>query len=131
MADLITIAEAKAHLRIDGTGDDAWLAIFIPVVSEAVALWLKRPSRLYEPMLDADGLPILDSAGDPIPMEDSDGDPTVRAVVKAAAMVELATMYRWREGEGENVVPSDAGYGYSLSKGATALLAPLRKSTIA
>jgi hypothetical protein len=29
------------------------------------------------------------------------------------------------------LVPSDAGYGYVLNKASTALLAPLRKSTVA
>lgn len=131
MLDLVTAAEAKSHLRIDSTADDVWLAIFIPAISEAVALWLKDSWRLYEPELDAGGDPILDSAGDPIPSEDSNGL-VVRWVVKAAVLIELGNVYRFREGEGtDNAVPDAAGHGYVLNKASTALLAPLRKSTLA
>jgi hypothetical protein len=135
MRDLVTMAEAKHHLRIDdydssGSPDDPWLQIFIPAVSEAVATWLKHEWRLYVAEVDSYGT-VVDSSGDPVPALDSNGDPTPRPVVKAAVLVELASQYRFREGEGENVVPQDAGHGYILSKGATALLAGLRKSTVA
>lgn len=137
MPDLITIAEARAHLRIDdvdsdGGPDDPWLAVMIPAVSEAVLLWLKDSWRAYEPELDSDGNPILDSDGDPYPMTDSNGDDVVRWTVKAACLIELASLYRYREGEGkDNVVPGDAGHGYVLNKTSTALLTPLRKPTAA
>jgi hypothetical protein len=85
MTDLVTIDEARQHLRLDsdsnGGADDLWLATFIPAVSEAVANWLKDPWRLYLPELDSDGEPMLDSAGDQIPAVDSAGDMTVRYVV--------------------------------------------------
>jgi hypothetical protein len=65
-----------------------------------------------------------------VPAVDSNGY-TVRAVVKGAVLIELANVYRNREGEGkENVVPDAAGWGYVLNKASTAMLAPLRKSTI-
>lgn len=133
MADLITSAEAKSHLRLDtGTADDAWLAIFIPAISQAVLLWLKDEWRAYVPELDADGEPIEDSAGDEVPLLDSNGEMTPRPVVKAAVLIELASVYRFREGDGtDNTVPADAGHGYVLNKASTALLAPLRKSTVA
>jgi hypothetical protein len=86
---------------------------------------------LYVPSIDSAGDIILDSAGDPIPALDSSGNPTARPVVRAATLVELGSQFRFREGEGENVVAADAGHGYVLSKGATALLAGLRKSTVA
>lgn len=137
MADLVTIEEARTHLRIDdvdsfGGPDDAWLAIFIPAISESVLNWLKVPVRAYVPEVDSEGLPVLDSDGDPVPALDSNGDEIVRWSVKAAVLVELASQYRYREGEGkDNVVTPDAGYGYTLNKAATAILAPLRKSTLA
>jgi hypothetical protein len=137
MLDLVSVAEARAHLRLDdvnsgGGPDDAWLAIFIPAISEAVATWLKDEWRLYVPSVDSAGDIIVDSAGDPIPALDTSGNPTARPVVRAATLVELGSQFRFREGEGtDNVVPSDAGHGYVLSKGATALLAGLRKSTVA
>jgi hypothetical protein len=135
MLELVTKAEARAQLRLDDVGsaggpDDVWLDVFIPSVSEAVRSWLKVDERLYLPQRDSAGDIMRDSAGDPIPQEDSNG-PIVNPSVRAAVLIELASQFRFREGEGENVVPADAGHGYVLSKGATALLAGLRKSTVA
>lgn len=136
MPDLITKAEAYDHLRIDndsdGSADDAWLDVMIPAVSDAIAMWLKVEARLYVPELDSDGAVVFDSDDEPVPQLDSSGSPTVRPAVRAAALIELASQYRFREGEGkDNVVPADAGHGYVLNKASTALLAPLRRSTVA
>jgi hypothetical protein len=137
MTDLVTLAEARAHLRIDdvdsdGSPDDLWLSIFIPAISEAVANWLKDDWRLWIPAEDSNGDIVVDSNDDPVPALGSDGDPTPKWVVKAAVLVELASQYRFREGEGkDNVVASDAGHGYILNKASTALLSGLRKSTVA
>lgn len=131
MIELVTIEEARAQLRIDdvdsnGGPDDLWLAIWMPAISEAVANWLKDSWRLYVPEVDSGGV-VVDSSGDPVPAIPL----VVRPVVKGAVLLELSSMYRFREGEGDNVVPSDAGYGYSLNKASTSLLASLRKSTVA
>lgn len=132
MADLITIDEARDHLRLDEGPDDTWLAVWIPVVSQAVALWLKDSWRMYTPLLDSDWLPVLDSDGNPVPVLDSDGDPVVAPVVRGACLLELSSLYRFREGEGkDNTVPSDAGHGYVLNKASTALLTSLRRPTVA
>jgi hypothetical protein len=131
VTELVTAAEARAHLRLDtapaGTPDDLWLAVFIPAISEAVLGWLKDEWRAYVPEEDSSGV-IVDSAGDPVPAV-----PLVaKFSVKAAVLLELGNAFRNREGEGtDNVVPSDAGWGYTLNKASTALLAPLRKSTLA
>lgn len=129
--DLVTLQEAYEHLRLDydsnGSSDDAWLTVFIAAISEAVSAWLKVDSRLYVPEVDSSGEPLLDSAGDPIPAYPL----VVRPVVKAAVLIELGSVYRFREGEGvDNVVPDAAGWGYVLNKTSTALLTPLRKSTV-
>lgn len=128
--ELVTSAEAIQHLRLDQTADLPWLAIFIPAISEAVASWLKDEWRLYVPEMDSGGI-VVDSSGDPVPFVDSNGY-TVRPIVKAALLIELGSVYRYREGEGkDNVVPDAAGYGYTLNKASTAMLAGLRKSTVA
>lgn len=129
--DLVTLQEAYEHLRLDydsnGSSDDAWLTVFIAAISEAVSAWLKVDARLYVPEVDSSGAPLLDSAGDPIPALPL----VVRPIVKAAVLVELGSQYRFREGEGvDNVVPDAAGWGYVLNKTSTALLTPLRKSTV-
>jgi len=131
VTELVTKAEAYAQLRIDDTAHDAWLAVWIPAVSQAVLNWLKDEWRAYDPELDADGNPVLDSAGDEIPLVDTSGNMTPRWSVKAAVLLELASQFRFRDGSGkDNVVPADAGHGYVLNKASTALLAPLRKPTV-
>lgn len=131
MTELVSKAEAYAQLRIDDTAHDVWLNIWIPAISQAVLNWLKDEWRAYDPELDADGNPILDSAGDEIPLVDTAGNMTPRWSVKAAVLLELASQFRFRDGSGkDNVVPADAGHGYVLNKASTAMLAPLRKPTV-
>lgn len=126
MLNLITPQFAAEQIRTTVEADGAWLSMWIPIVSEAVALWLKDEWRLYVPEVDSSGDTVLDSSGDPVPTD------VVRMIVQGAVVVELASMYRFREGEGtDNVVTPDAGYGYVLNKTSTAMLQALRKSTMA
>lgn len=133
MLELVSLEDAKHQLRIDDDDDshDEWLALFIPAVSEAVASWLKDRWRLYLPARDSDGEVVLDSDEIPVPAEDSNGDPIVHPIVRAAVLIELASQFRFREGEGDNRVEAHEGHGYTLSKTATALLSGMRKSTVA
>lgn len=133
MLELVSFEDAKHQLRIDDDDDshDEWLALFIPAVSEAVASWLKDRWRLYLPARDSDGEVVLDSDDIPVPAEDSNGDPIVHPIVRAAVLIELASQFRFREGEGDNRVEAHEGHGYTLSKTATALLSGMRKSTVA
>ena len=127
MADLVTKAQAFNHLRFDTDPDsDIW----IPVVSEAVIGWLKDWWRVYQ-IETVDGVPVVDSNGDYIALEDSNGM-IPRARVVGAVLLELESMNRFRDGGGkDNVVPDPAGWGYALNKASTALLSSLRKSTVA
>lgn len=135
MTELVSLAEARAQLRLDepdsdGGPDDLWLAVFIPAISEAVLAWLKDEWRAYVPELDSNGDVLLNTDGEPIPAVDTDGNFTPKWSVKAAVLIELASQFRYREGEGtDNVMTPDAGHGYVLNKVSTALLAPLRKPT--
>ncbi|WP_369913877.1 hypothetical protein AB8810_12680 [Xanthomonas sp. NCPPB 3005] len=131
MAEFVTAADAREQLRIDSDADDRWLAIWIPAVSASVAAWLKQEWRLYVLLRDSNGDLVRDSAGIPLPAEDSNGALILHPSVIAATLLELASQYRYREGEGDNVVPADAGHGYVLSRAATAQLAPLRRTTVA
>jgi len=127
--ELVSEEDALLQIRGDAEADGSWLRVWIPVVSEAVRAWLKHDWRLYAPLRDAAGSVVEDSNGDPLPLEDSNG-PVTHPLVKGAVLLELASQYRFREGEGENFVPSHEGYGYILSKGATAILSGVRKSTV-
>ena len=133
MLELVSFEDAKHQLRIDDDDDshDEWLALFVPAVSEAVASWLKDRWRLYLPSRDSDGEVVLDSDGVPVPSEDDAGHLIVHPTVRAAVLIELASQFRFREGEGDNRVEAHEGHGYTLSKTATALLSGLRKSTVA
>jgi len=130
MAELVTIEQARIHLRTDTDADDAWLGMMIPVISGAVFSWLKDEWRAYVPATDANGVVIEDSNGDPIPFEDSNGL-TVKPLVVGAVLVELAQQYRYRDGSDAAAVPSHWGHGYVLGAGASSLLSGSRKSTIA
>lgn len=131
MLDLVTIDDAREQMRLDSADNDPWVHLAIQGVSEAVRMWLKDDWRLYLPERDSAGEVVLDSSGDPIPAEDSDG-PIVHPTVRLAVLVELSSQFRFREGEGkDNVVTPDAGHGYVLNKASTALLAALRRPTVA
>lgn len=127
---LVTLQEAKNHLLVDTSAGDSWIEMAIEGVSDAVLRWLKKDWRAYVLLEDSNGNVIVDSNGDPFPLEDSNG-PIVKPVVKMATLVELAVQYRFRDGDGTPAVPSHWGHGYVLSAGPTSLLAALRKSTVA
>jgi len=131
MLELVTNAEARAQLQIDDDAHDAWLGIWIPLVSDAVARWLKDDWRLYVVELDEDGEPVIDSNGDQVPEIDTSGHYEVKPAVRAAVLLELASQFRFRDGDGVATVPIEAGHGYTLCNAATNLLSPLRKSTVA
>src|SRR5688572_871076 len=114
MLELVTPEEAIQQIRGDLDIDGPWLETFIPAVNEAVRSWLKDDWRLYLLERDSSGAVIVDSSGIPIPQEDSAG-PLVHPSVKAAVLIEIASQYRFREGEGDNAVESHQGHGYILS----------------
>jgi hypothetical protein len=128
---LVTLAEAKHHLKIDGNDEDPWLNVFIPAMSDAVMLWLKEPWRAYIPELDSNGDPVMDSNGNPTPDLDSNGKPIPRPVVRAAVLVELADQFEKNSRNVSRAVPEHAGHGYILGAGATSLLNGLRRPTLA
>ena len=131
MNNFVTSEEAREQLRIDSDADDGWLAIWIPAVSASITAWLKQEWRLYALQRDDAGNLVRDAAGVPMPVLNGSGEPVTHPAVVAATLLELASQYRYREGEGDNTVPADAGHGYVLSRAATAQLAPLRRTTVA
>lgn len=128
--ELVTLEEALVQIRGDEETDEPWLTTFIPAISEAVRLWLKEDWRLYMHERDTNGQIVVDSGGMPVPLEEN-GQFVVHPTVRAAVLIEIASQYRFREGEGDNAVESHQGHGYMLSKTATALLSGLRRTTVA
>lgn len=131
MVALVTRDEVKSQLMVDNDAVDPWIDMMILAISGAVITWLKDSWRAYEQVIDAAGNVVDDSNGDPILITDSNGDPIVKAVVKAATLVEIASQFRFRDGEGVSLPPSNWGHGYVLSTGPTSLLSGLRRSTVA
>lgn len=131
MADFVTLEEARDHLGVDNDAVNSWLATWIPGVSAAVQAWLKDEWRAYILATDADGNVLTDSADVPIIALDSNGEATVKPLVKIATLVELAQQRKNREGTNTLHVPPHWGHGYTLGVGATSLLTPLRKATVA
>lgn len=129
MVALVTREEVKSHLMMDNDAADGWIDMMILAISGAVMSWLKQEWRAYELLRDASGVAIEDSAGDYILVLDSSGDPIPLPVVKAATLVEIASQFRFRDGDGAAAVPSHAGHGYVLSAGPTSLLSGLRRPT--
>lgn len=127
---MISIQEAKQHLRIDGNFDDPWLNIWIPVVWAAVANWLKQPWRLYVWETDENGKVVYGPDGTPTLKLDAEGEFIENAMVKGAQLIELAQQYTHRDGTGVPQAPDQSGWGYTLGPGATALLRGLRAPTV-
>ncbi len=74
---IVTLDEAKAHLRVDGPDDDADIALKLAAAEEAATGFLNRP------------VPWTDAAGDLVPVPTS---------VKAAILLILGDLYAAREG---------------------------------
>lgn len=114
MVSLVSLEQARQHLRSDADADDADLELKIAAASRAVLTYLKPAgvARLME----------VDSSGDPV--DDSSG-----VVADAPEDVQLATLllvgvfYTDREGQEGGWTP-----GY-LPPAVTALLYPYRDPT--
>jgi hypothetical protein len=139
--NLVTLEEAKAHLRIgeelldtQGDGpDDADLALKIAGASAAVMNYLKNYRNVWvqEYEADTDGQWVLDSNFDRIPATDTDGKPIyqtdtngqriVADPIKSATLLLIGYLYKDRD---EN--PEEAYEQGFLPKPVTALLYPLR-----
>lgn len=115
---LVTLEQARAHLRSDTSADDESLSLMIEAASDLVVDYVGD----YEYAdFDSAGV-ILNSSGDP---------ENVVPRVQHATLVTVASMYRERDGSQENRVDAVFGYGYGLPRGAMALLYSLRKPTVA
>lgn len=117
---LVTLQQAREHLRADTDADDVDLQIKIDAASAAV---LDYVGELVP--RDSQGDPFTNSQGDILGVKE-------RALtrMKLATLVAVAYFYRERDGSQEHAVPTQWGYGYSLPQGATALLYSLRKPTV-
>lgn len=118
---LVTLQQARDHLRADTDADDTDLTLKIEAASAAVLDYLGDCVPR-----DSQGDPITDSQGELVGVKSR-----AMARIRNAVLVTVAYFYRERDGSQEHAVPTQWGYGYSLPQGATALLYSLRKPTVA
>jgi hypothetical protein len=143
--DLVTLSEARLHLRIDDEldsngdpippEDDPDLALKVRAASAAVLNYLKgfrnvwvvavEMAGAYPLLVDGKPVPMVDTNGEPVFVEDSNGARTVRDEVKAATLLMLG--YLWKDRDENADGAFDMGY---LPKPVTALLYPLRDPAV-
>lgn len=100
---VVTLDEAKAHLRVDGSDDDADITLKLAAAEDAAAQALNRPI----PWMDAD-----------------DAEVPVPASVKVAILLILGDLHAVREG-------SVIGATHAVNPTVERLLNPYRRITFA
>lgn len=110
---LVTLEQAKSHLRVDYDFEDDLITAYVQGASGAVLNYLK-----------VDGEEWFDSSGDPL--LDSSGDSIVPYVIEAATLIMTHYLYRLRGDNKDNAY--ERGY---LPMPVTALLYPHRDPALA
>ena len=105
---LVTLQQARDHLRSDESDDDADLQLKIDAASAAVLDYLGDAAK-----------PWIDEVPLAVPVR-----------VQQATLLTIGYFYRERDGSQEFRVNDQFGYGYALPQAATALLYSLRKPTV-
>jgi len=110
---LVTLQQAREHLRSDTDAGDNDLKLKVQAASDAVLDYLGDYADTF-----------LDDAGEVDPAK-------VPERVKQATLLTIGYFFIEREGSQEFRVDSQHGYGYALPQAAVALLYSLRKPTVA
>lgn len=126
MTYLVTLAEAKAHLRVDHDLDDSDIELKIVAASAAVLQYIGDTQYLF---LDTGGefLELTDTSTGT--WEDVAGSRAMQTARQATLLL-VGDWFRNREPTPADVVDARFGYGY-LPRAVVALLYPLRDPTIA
>jgi hypothetical protein len=120
---LITLQQAKAHIRITHDGDDSTIEGLIAGASAAVVTYLKdyaltflNTAELPEEVLDENSPPeVIDYA---VPED-----------IKVAVKILVAEWFKNREAKQDGEIDSQFGYGY-LPRAVIAILYPYRTPTL-
>lgn len=120
---LITLAQAKAHLRVDHDAEDEQITALIEAASGAVVNYLKSGADVF---LNTLGLPE-EIYNDDSPPQVSDY--AVPPEVKAAVKILVGELFKNREAQQDGEIGGH-GYGY-LPRPVVMLLFPLRDPALA
>lgn len=112
---LVSLDQARAHVRSDTTADDADLTGKIAGASAAVLTYLKTPA-----WADSSGLVPVDSSGVAFDVPDD---------VQMATLLLIGEFYRNRDADQNGPVDESYGFGF-LPRPVVALLFPYRVPTI-
>lgn len=99
---LVTLEQAKNHLRVDSFDEDSDINLKILAASGAIRRYLGDDGILYQQAEDSDGEYQTDSDGDPVYDEDDDGNYIIRYEVQAACLLFIGELYLSREGMMQN-----------------------------
>jgi hypothetical protein len=119
MTMLVTLEDAKAHLRIDTDDDDPDLVLKVHAASGAVLNYMKS-SSVYEPDRDEAGNVMTDAGGKAVYTDE------IKFEVRAAVLLMLGFLYKNRDEDADDAFAP----GY-LPRPVTALLYPLRDPALA
>jgi len=109
MTMIVTLDQAKAHLRVTHDGDDEDITLKVHAASGAVINYLKSAADVF-----------LDTSGEVLGMSDSPPVSAAPKVVQQATLLLLGWMFSFREGDADTFTP-----GY-LPAPIVSLLYPLR-----
>ena len=105
MVMLVSLAQAKEHLRVDDADNDNDLTLKVHAASAAVLNYIRNGADVFT---DSSGEPIVDSNGNPI---------GIPYDVQAATLLMLGYLYKDRDGDPDKAY--EMGY---LPRPVTALL---------
>jgi hypothetical protein len=125
---LITLAQARAHVRVDHTAEDDQIDAFIEAASAAIVNYLKSGADVF---LNTLGLPeeIYDDSSPPQVV-----DYVVPPEVKAATKILVGELFKNREAKQDGEIGGQLGipHGYGfLPRPVVMLLFPLRDPALA
>lgn len=104
----VTVEDCKLHCRVDSDAENEWFELMLPAVFDNCAAFVGGKSRLFT---SKHRVYLLNA-------------------VRAAMLIEIAELYKNREGNDRAEIPANWGHGHNLGYGATKLLTPLRKPLV-
>lgn len=117
---MITLEQAKAQLRVTHDAEDVQIQEMIDAATASILGYIKDHA---DTLTDTSGTIPTDTSGAPLV--------AIPADIQMACKLEVAHLFRNREGQSESKIPEQYGYGYPLCAAAIAKLYRYRVPTLA